>query len=139
MSPLSTKSRWAAMRLAFLILAVANAAALYWLWESARLRDEDRRAAIIAICRNNHAQDNVLRAILRPSIDSEDPVTARERLRLVHTYERVLGKTPGDKSVRQMRLELVEHLMRPLGGFRTNTREQRAACERQLRTAGLEP
>jgi hypothetical protein len=123
--------------LLILILLIAVLGGFYAIDRSARVSKENRVAASLENCRGNHAQDNVLRAILAPSVESNDRVSEEEEIRLRHTYERVLRKSPGNKSLRRMRLELVEHLMRPLGGFRTTPEEQREQCVRRLRIAGL--
>ena len=125
------------MQVAFFILAVAMSAMGYWLFELQQQQTEDRRTGAQINCRNNQAQDDVLRAILRPSVESDDPISPEEKVQLEHTYERVLGKTPGDKSVHQQRVELVEHLMAPLGGYTTNAKEQAALCEKRLKASGL--
>jgi hypothetical protein len=139
MSPTTSTRRWRGVQLAFFLLAFSFAAMGYWLYDISQQQTEDRRNGALTNCRNNQAQDNVLRAILRSSVESDDPTPPAEAERLRHTYERVLGRTPGDKSLKEMRLELVEHLMEPLGGYRTNTEEQRNLCEKRLRESGLEP
>lgn len=139
MSPTSSTKRWRGVQAAFVILVVASTVMGYMLWRTIEQQNEDRRVGALQNCRGNQAQDNVLRAILRPSVESDDPTPPAEVERLRHTYERVLGRTPGDRTPREMRLVLVEHLMEPLGGYRTNTREQRELCEKRLRDSGLEP
>jgi hypothetical protein len=137
MSPTTSDRRWRKLIAAFVIIVVANAAMGYWLFSIQQQQTEDRRNGAEINCRNNQAQDDVLRAILRPSVESTDPVSPEEKVQLEHTYERVLGKTPGDKTVKEQRLELVEHLMAPLGGYTTTPAEQKALCERRLKASGL--
>jgi hypothetical protein len=137
MSPTTSDRRWRKLIAAFVIIVVANAAMGYWLFSIQQQQTEDRRNGAEINCRNNQAQDDVLRAILRPSVESTDPVSPEEKVQLEHTYERVLGKTPGDKTVKEQRLELVEHLMAPLGGYTTNAKEQKALCEQRLKASGL--
>lgn len=137
MSPGTTEQRWHRVLFAFCLLALSMAAMGYWLYELQQQQTEDRRTGAQINCRNNQAQDDVLRAILRPSVESDDPISPEEEVQLAHTYERVLGKTPGDKSIHQQRVELVEHLMAPLGGYTTNSKEQKALCEKRLKASGL--
>jgi hypothetical protein len=137
MSPTSSTKRWRGVQLAFFMLALSMAGMGYWLYDLQQQQTDDRRNGAEINCRNNQAQDDVLRAILRPSVESTDPVSEEEKVQLKHTYERVLGKTPGNKTVKEQRLELVEHLMAPLGGYTTNAKEQKALCEQRLKASGL--
>ena len=101
--------------------------------------DEGRRAGSLFSCRGNQAQDDVLRSMLEPSVESDDPVSREEANQLRHTYERVMERTPGNKPLKQLRLELVERLMEPLGGYRATSAEKKALCAAQLRRSNLKP
>lgn len=124
-----------AVIVALTVLAIG--VALYVNFKSQSDITEGRAIASLDNCRGNQAQDDVLRSMLKPSIEADDPISQEEIDRLRHTYERVLGRTPGDKPLKQVRLELVEHLMEPLGGYQTTPKEQKQQCLERLRRARL--
>lgn len=76
---------------------------------------DTRRANVAENCRNNTAQDDVLRAILVVSLEQ-----ARKR------------PPDPDRPPFRDQVRLVEQLMRPLGGLHLTEREKQIRCAAQI-------
>lgn len=146
MSSTTSTKRWRSYLpvIGYVLIVAAMAVMGAFLWQTIQQRDVDRTNATILNCHRNQAQDEVLRVLIRTSIDQQGPATQDEEIRLEQTYQRILKKSPVDEkgkplSVREMRIQLSENLLAPVGGLRATKPELQAQCDRQLREAGLKP
>lgn len=76
---------------------------------------QGRKDNVIELCRNNQAQDDVLRTILNTSLEQQ----------------RVNPRTDAPLSYEES-VALAEQLMAPLGGLRLTDVERRDRCQRQV-------